>query len=131
MTKTEIIKVLMNEYLDCVLRSASPDDPSRDDEYLEGLLDGRGRGVLYAMALLKKLEEKPEPMSFEQLYLANGNWTSNSLLTLTLGLSKSEKMTAMTAMKRYGTAKVGSFQENYVHLLMEPDNEETEKDELW
>lgn len=40
-------------------------------------------------------------------------------------------MTAMTAMKRYGTAKVGSFQENYVHLLMEPDNEETEKDELW
>ncbi len=27
MTKAEIIQALMNDYLDCVFRSASPDDP--------------------------------------------------------------------------------------------------------
>ena len=131
MTKTEIIQALMNDYLDCVFRSASPDDPSCDNEYLEGVLDGRARGILYAIELLKQLEEKPEPMllrgvslpvSFEQIYLANGNWTTNSLLTLTLGISKSETMTAMTALKRYGTAKVRSFVENNVYLLMEPES---------
>ena len=61
MTKTEIIQALMNDYFDCVFRSASPDDPSCNDEYLEGVLDGRARGVLYAIKLLKQNESDPEP----------------------------------------------------------------------
>nr|DAF10604.1 MAG TPA: hypothetical protein [Caudoviricetes sp.] len=60
MTKTEIIQALMNDYLDCVFRSASPDDPSSYDEYLEGVLDGRARGVLYAIQLLKQNESHPK-----------------------------------------------------------------------
>ena len=56
MTKTEIIQALMNDYLDCVFRSASPDDPSSYDEYL----DGRARGVLYAIQLLKQNESHPK-----------------------------------------------------------------------
>lgn len=51
----------MNDYLDCVFRSASPDDPSCEDEYLEGVLDGRARGMLYAIKLLKQNESDPKP----------------------------------------------------------------------
>lgn len=56
MTKEQIIQALRNDYADCMHRSASLDDPLRDDEYLEGVLDGRARGVLHAIELLKQLE---------------------------------------------------------------------------
>ena len=60
MTKTEILQAPMNDYLDCVFSSANPDDPSCYDEYLEGVLDGRARGVLYAIQLLKQNESHPK-----------------------------------------------------------------------
>lgn len=68
MTKTEILQALMNDYLDCVLRSANSDDPSCYDEYLEGVLDGRARGVLYAIQLLKqnKSHPKSQPKHFPE-----------------------------------------------------------------
>lgn len=126
MTKTEIIQVLMNDYLDCVFRSASPDDPSCDDEYLEGVLDGRARGVLYAIKLLKQNEsdpksqpkrftEVPEEITLLQLYLVNTNWGSNSLLRITLNGTELDAMTAHRALIRYGHLKVSSFVENHVY----------------
>lgn len=123
MTKTEIIQALMNDYLDCVFRSASPDDPSCDDEYL----DGRARGVLYAIKLLKQNEsgpksqpkhftEVPEGITLLQLYLVNTNWASNSLLRITLNSIELDAMTAHRALIRYGHLKVSSFVENHVYI---------------
>lgn len=124
MTKERIIQDLMNEYLDCVFRSASPDDPSRDDEYLEGVLDGRARGVLYAIQLLKQNESrtKSQPKRFtegitlSQLYLVNTNWASNSLLRITLNKTELDAMTAHKALIRYGHLNVSSFVENHVYI---------------
>lgn len=124
---TEIIDTLMNEYLDCVFRSASEDDPSRDDEYLEGVLDGRARGMLYAIQLLKQNEsdpksqpkhftEVPEGITLSQLYLVNTNWASNSLLRITLNRTELDAMTAHKALIRYGHLKVSSFVENHVYI---------------
>lgn len=123
MTKTEIIQALMNDYLDCVFRSASPDDPSCDDEYL----DGRARGLLYAIQLLKQNEsdpksepkhftEVPEGITLSQLYLVNANWSSNSLLRITMNGVELDAMTAHRALIRYGHLKVSSFVENYVYI---------------
>lgn len=47
MTKTEIIQALRNDYTDCMHRSSSLDDALSDDEYLEGVLDGRARGMFF------------------------------------------------------------------------------------
>lgn len=120
MTKTEIIQALMNDYLDCVFRSASPDDPSCDDEYL----DGRARGMLYAIQLLKKNESDPksqpkhftEGITLSQLYLVNTNWASNSLLRITLNKTELDAMTAHKALIRYGHLNVSSFVENHVYI---------------
>lgn len=124
MTKERIIQDLMNEYLECVFRSASPDDPSRDDEYLEGVLDGRARGMLYAIQLLKKNESDPksqpkhftEGITLSQLYLVNTNWASNSLLRITLNKTELDAMTAHKALIRYGHLNVSSFVENHVYI---------------
>lgn len=127
MTKTEILQTLMNDYLDCVFRSALPDDPSCDDEYLEGVLDGRARGVLYAIQLLKQNEsdpksqpkhftEVPEGITLSQLYLVNTNWDSNSLLRITLNRTELDAMTAHKALIRYDHLKVSSFVENHVYI---------------
>lgn len=124
MTKEQIIQALMNVYLDCVIRSASPDDPSCDDEYLEGDLDGRARGMLFAIKQNesdpkpqpKHFTEVPEGITLLQLYLVNANWASNSLLRITLNSTELDAMTAHKALIRYGHLKVSSFVENHVYI---------------
>lgn len=135
MTKEQIIQALRNVYADCMHRSASLDEPLRDDEYLEGVLDGRARGMLYAIQLLNCLEEQPklEPKHFtkvpdaitlRQLYLCNDNWTPSSLLTLVVNASVFERLTAKEAVDRYGEGRVRSFIENHIYLFSDADKED-------
>lgn len=101
--------------------------PSSYDEYLEGVLDGRARGMLYAIKLLKQNESDPKPqpkhftevpeeITLSQLYLVNTNWASNSLLRITLNRTELDAMTAHKALIRYGHLKVSSFVENHVYI---------------
>lgn len=111
-------------------RSASLDDPLRDDEYLEGVLDGRARGVLHAIELLKQLEpnsreiKETANVALRDLYLINSNWTSNSILHIKCGYcAQTEDMTAHEAIVRYGTNIVRLFVENHVSIFpREPES---------
>lgn len=94
MTNTEITQALMNDYLDCVFRSASPDPKPQP----------------------KHFTEVPEGITLTQLYLVNTNWGSNSLLRITLNRTELDAMTAHRALIRYGHLKVSSFVENHVYI---------------
>lgn len=90
MTKEQIIQALRNDYADCMHRSAHLEESS-NDEYLEGVLDGRARGALHAIELLKQLEpnsreiKKTANVALRDLYLINSDWTSNSILHIKCG----------------------------------------------
>lgn len=130
MTKEQIIQALRNDYAECTHRSASLDDTLRDDEYLEGVLDGRVLGILRAIELLKHHEtdtpeqqtpwtfaKVPETITLLQLYLINDNWTAKSVLHIIVNGEETEELTARAAIVKYGKARLRSFLENNVYLL--------------
>jgi hypothetical protein len=129
MTKEQIIQALRNDYADCMHRSAHLEESS-NDEYLEGVLDGRARGALHAIELLKQLEpnsreiKKTANVALRDLYLINSDWTSNSILHIKCGYcAPTEDMTAHEAIVRFGTNIVRLFTENHVSIFpREPES---------
>lgn len=130
MTKEQIIQALRDDYAECMHRSASLDDPLRDEEYLEGVLDGRARGILHAIELIKQHETEAqakqkgehfakvrESITLLQLYLSNDNWTAKSVLHIIVNGVEMEELTARVAIVKYGKARVRSFVENNVYLF--------------
>lgn len=139
MTKEHIIQALRYDYLDCIYSSAAQEESS-DDEYIEGLLDGRARGILHAIELLKQLDadtqpqpkatinrynKVPEAITLLQLYLSNANWTANSVLHIVVNGMKMEELMAHVAIIKYGKGRVSSFVENHVYLFT--DKEESDE----
>lgn len=122
MTMEKIIQCLMNSYADCVDSSEQLEE-SRKDKYFEGYLNGRARGVLYAIELLKHLEpnhreNRISDVALRDLYLINSDWTANSILHIKCGyFSPTEDMTAHEAIVRFGTNIVRLFTENQVYIF--------------